>query len=163
MEPPPLPPLPCQLCGKVAEPGHAAQLCSDCRTTLSKRPFPLWIKLVIILVGLVFLYALAKAPASFVASIAFERGQRAEAAGNFGTAATEYAKAVEQFPESTSAVARLGIMQYRTSTARYQSKPDNLKTVAQELGVSTVLEGAVQKAGDKVRVDAYTSWPTGEP
>ena len=41
----------------------------------------------------------------------------------------------------------------RTSAAKYQSKPDNLKTVAQELGVSTVLEGAVQKAGDKVRVN----------
>jgi len=41
----------------------------------------------------------------------------------------------------------------RTSTAKYQSKPDNLRTVAQELGVSTVLEGAVQKAGDKVRVN----------
>jgi TolB-like protein len=41
----------------------------------------------------------------------------------------------------------------RTSTAKYQSKPDNLKTVAQELGVSTVLEGAVEKAGDKVRVN----------
>src|SRR5438105_15543267 len=41
----------------------------------------------------------------------------------------------------------------RISTAKYQSKPDNLKTVAQELGVSTVLEGAVQKAGDKVRVN----------
>src|SRR5262245_26983281 len=41
----------------------------------------------------------------------------------------------------------------RTSTAKYQSKPDNLKAVAQELGVSTVLEGAVQKAGDKVRVN----------
>jgi TolB-like protein len=41
----------------------------------------------------------------------------------------------------------------RTSTARYKSKPDNLKTVAQELGVSTILEGAVQKAGDKVRVN----------
>jgi TolB-like protein/class 3 adenylate cyclase/Flp pilus assembly protein TadD len=41
----------------------------------------------------------------------------------------------------------------RTSTAKYQSKPGNLKTVAQELGVSTVLEGAVQKAGDKVRVN----------
>src|SRR5438132_5166090 len=55
----------------------------------------------------------------------------------------------------------------RTSTAKYQSKPDNLKTVAQELGVSTILEGAVQKAGDKVRVnvqliDAHTDahlWP----
>jgi TolB-like protein/Tfp pilus assembly protein PilF len=41
----------------------------------------------------------------------------------------------------------------RTSTAKYQSKPDNLKSVAHELGVSTVLEGAVQKAGDKVRVN----------
>jgi len=41
----------------------------------------------------------------------------------------------------------------RTSTAKYQSKPDNLKNVAQELGVSTILEGAVQKAGDKVRVN----------
>jgi serine/threonine protein kinase/Tfp pilus assembly protein PilF len=40
----------------------------------------------------------------------------------------------------------------RISTAKYESKPDNLKTVAQELGVSTILEGAVQKAGDKVRV-----------
>src|SRR5262249_58499076 len=41
----------------------------------------------------------------------------------------------------------------RTSTAKYQSKPDNLKKVAQELGVSTVLEGAVQKAGDKIRIN----------
>ena len=41
----------------------------------------------------------------------------------------------------------------RTSTAKYQSKPDNLRTIAQELGVSTILEGAVQKAGDKVRVN----------
>jgi TolB-like protein/Flp pilus assembly protein TadD len=41
----------------------------------------------------------------------------------------------------------------RTSTTKYQSKPDNLKTVAQELGVSTILEGAVQKAGDKVRIN----------
>src|SRR2546423_1377739 len=43
----------------------------------------------------------------------------------------------------------------RTSTVKYQSKPDNLKTVAQELGVSTILEGAVQKAGDKVRVNVH--------
>jgi TolB-like protein/Tfp pilus assembly protein PilF len=49
----------------------------------------------------------------------------------------------------------------RSSTAKYQSKPDNLKTVANELGVATLLEGAVQKAGDKVRInvqliDAHT-------
>src|SRR5262249_1552065 len=41
----------------------------------------------------------------------------------------------------------------RTSAMKYQSKPDNLKTVAQELGVSTVLEGEVQRAGSKVRVN----------
>src|SRR4026207_2063907 len=41
----------------------------------------------------------------------------------------------------------------RTSTAKYQSKPDNLKTVADELGVATLLEGAVQKSGNKVRIN----------
>ena len=113
MQPPPLPALNCQLCEQPAEADYPAQLCSACRTKLSKRAFPLWIKLAIILVALVFIYALAKAPASLVASIAFERGQRAEANGNYATAAKEYAKVVERFPGSTSAAARLGIAQYR--------------------------------------------------
>ena len=41
----------------------------------------------------------------------------------------------------------------RTSTAKYKSKPEDLKTVARQLGVATVLEGSVQKAGDRVRVN----------
>src|SRR5947199_772773 len=41
----------------------------------------------------------------------------------------------------------------RTSTARYKSKPEDLRTVSQQLGVATVLEGSVQKADDKVRVN----------
>lgn len=41
----------------------------------------------------------------------------------------------------------------RTSTAKYKSKPEDLKTVSQQLGVATVLEGSVQKAGAKVRVN----------
>jgi TolB-like protein/Tfp pilus assembly protein PilF len=41
----------------------------------------------------------------------------------------------------------------RSSTAKYKSKPEDLKTVARELGVATVLEGSVQKAGNKVRVN----------
>ena len=43
----------------------------------------------------------------------------------------------------------------RTSAAKYQSRPGNLKRVAQELGVSTILEGAVQKTGNKVRVKVH--------
>ena len=41
----------------------------------------------------------------------------------------------------------------RSSTAKYKSKPEDLKRVAHELGVVTILEGSVQKAGDKVRVN----------
>jgi TolB-like protein/Tfp pilus assembly protein PilF len=41
----------------------------------------------------------------------------------------------------------------RTSTARYKSKPEDLTTVSQQLRVANVLEGTVQKAGDKVRIN----------
>ncbi|MGH8092441.1 MAG: adenylate/guanylate cyclase domain-containing protein [Chthoniobacterales bacterium] len=41
----------------------------------------------------------------------------------------------------------------RTSTVKYQSKPENLRTVSQQLGVANVLEGTVQRAADKVRVN----------
>src|SRR6266699_2677894 len=41
----------------------------------------------------------------------------------------------------------------RTSAAKYQSKPDNLKTVGKQLGVAHILEGSVQKSGNAVRVN----------
>ena len=41
----------------------------------------------------------------------------------------------------------------RSSTAKYKSKPEDLKIVSQQLGVATVLEGTVQRAGDKVRIN----------
>ncbi|MBA2269164.1 MAG: tetratricopeptide repeat protein [Chthoniobacterales bacterium] len=41
----------------------------------------------------------------------------------------------------------------RTSTQQYQSKPGNVAEIAKQLGVSHVLEGSVQKAGDSVRVN----------
>lgn len=41
----------------------------------------------------------------------------------------------------------------RTSTAKYASRPDNLPTIAQQLGVATIMEGSVQKAGDQVLVN----------
>ena len=40
----------------------------------------------------------------------------------------------------------------RTSTQKYKSHPDDLKTIAQQLGVATVLEGSVQKAGNSVLI-----------
>jgi TolB-like protein/Tfp pilus assembly protein PilF len=41
----------------------------------------------------------------------------------------------------------------RTSTEQYASHPPNLKIVAEQLSVATVLEGSVQKAGDAVHIN----------
>jgi TolB-like protein/Tfp pilus assembly protein PilF len=41
----------------------------------------------------------------------------------------------------------------RSSTQHYGSNPDNLPEVARQLGVANILEGSVQKAGDKVHVN----------
>jgi serine/threonine-protein kinase len=41
----------------------------------------------------------------------------------------------------------------RTSTVRYKSSPDNLREIATQLGVANVLEGSVQRTGDRVHVN----------
>jgi TolB-like protein/Flp pilus assembly protein TadD len=41
----------------------------------------------------------------------------------------------------------------RSSTQLYQSKPRNLREIAKQLGVANILEGSVQKAVDRVRVN----------
>jgi len=41
----------------------------------------------------------------------------------------------------------------RTSTRQYHSKPGNLREIAKQLGVATILEGSVQKIADQVRVN----------
>ncbi|MEQ8302088.1 MAG: hypothetical protein RIB47_01760 [Cyclobacteriaceae bacterium] len=42
----------------------------------------------------------------------------------------------------------------RTSTMQYKENPKSLKEVGIELGVATILEGSVQRAGDQVRITA---------
>src|SRR5207253_3530991 len=41
----------------------------------------------------------------------------------------------------------------RTSTRHYKSAPENLREVGQELGVAHLLEGSVQRAANRVRVN----------
>lgn len=41
----------------------------------------------------------------------------------------------------------------RTSTMRYQSHPEDLRVIGRQLGVATLLEGSVQKAGDQVLIN----------
>ena len=42
----------------------------------------------------------------------------------------------------------------RTSTSTYKGKPVKIQQVSEELGVRYVLEGSIQKAGDRIRVTA---------
>ena len=41
----------------------------------------------------------------------------------------------------------------RTSTQRFKSAPGDLRQIAQQLGVTNILEGSVQKSADQVRVN----------
>src|SRR5436190_3201013 len=41
----------------------------------------------------------------------------------------------------------------RTSTQNYKSAPENLLEIAKQLGVAHILEGSVQKSGDRVRIN----------
>ncbi|PYK88408.1 MAG: hypothetical protein DME40_12555, partial [Verrucomicrobia bacterium] len=41
----------------------------------------------------------------------------------------------------------------RTSTQRFKSAPNDLRQIAEQLGVANILEGSVQKANDQVRVN----------
>ncbi|MGH8042389.1 MAG: hypothetical protein ACREPN_10135 [Rudaea sp.] len=41
----------------------------------------------------------------------------------------------------------------RTSTEKYASHPDDLKIIAKQLGVTTILEGSVQKSGNQVLIN----------
>ena len=109
----------CRSCGRLdVEPEYELPLCADCREELSRTPFPTWINVTAALVAIVLLIALFRFPASVQAGIAFERGRRAEKAGNYPAAAGEYQKVVSRFPDSAEALARLGIAHYRAGNVR---------------------------------------------
>ena len=57
--------------------------------------------------------------------------------------------------EILTRLAKIGSLKVisRTSTAHYANKPDDLPKIARQLGVATVLEGSVQRAGDTVRIN----------
>ncbi len=57
--------------------------------------------------------------------------------------------------EILTQLAKLGELHVisRTSTRQYESRPDNLREIAKQLGVENVLEGSVQKAGNSVHVN----------
>lgn len=50
----------------------------------------------------------------------------------------------------------------RTSTLRYKAQPTNLAEIARELGVAHLVEGSVQRVGDRVRINVQLIRATNE-
>jgi TolB-like protein/Tfp pilus assembly protein PilF len=57
--------------------------------------------------------------------------------------------------EILTRLAKIGALKVisRSSTQQYQSRPENLREIGQQLGVANILEGSVQKAGAAVHVN----------
>ena len=57
--------------------------------------------------------------------------------------------------EILTSLAKIGDLKVisRTSTQRYASRPDNIAEIAKQLDVANILEGSVQKAGNRVRIN----------
>ena len=85
-------------------------------------------------------------PAKSIAVLPFENLSEDQANAYFATGMQD---------EILTRLAGIGDLKVisRTSTEQYASHPPNLRIVARELGVATVLEGSVQKAGGKVRIN----------
>ena len=90
--------------------------------------------------------AAAKISAKSIAVLPFENLSEDKSATYFADGIQD------QILTKLASIADLKVIS-RTSTAKYKSKPEDLKTVSQQLGVANVLEGTVQKAGEKVRIN----------
>ena len=86
------------------------------------------------------------APAKSIAVLPFENLSEDKANAYFATGMQD------EILTRLAGIADLKVIS-RTSTEQYASHPPNLRIVAKELGVATVLEGSVQKAGGKVRIN----------
>jgi TolB-like protein len=86
------------------------------------------------------------APEKSVAVLPFESLSEDKANAYFATGIQD---------EILTRLAKIGALKVisRSSTQQYQSKPANLRVIAQELGVSNILEGSVQKAGEQVHIN----------
>lgn len=115
-------PTACGSCGQLAEVGRSTPLCASCRSRLAARPVPRWILISAAALLVPFILAIAQFPAALAAGIAFERGHRAETTGDFSVALNEYAKVVRQFPNSTLALARMGLAAFHAGEYQVAAK-----------------------------------------
>lgn len=104
----------CKNCGTtlVVE-GYSIPLCNECRERFTKYPIPAKIKVFAVIILAIMTFSLVSFPDSLNAGIAYERGLRAEGEKRFITAAKEYQKVVDIFPNSFIACGKLFVAQVK--------------------------------------------------
>ncbi len=110
------------ICGacksNVPDPAYAFPLCRNCREALINRPFPQWIKIVMILIVALLLYSGFKFPLAFNAGLANQSAKKAEAMADYSTAISEYQKILTLFPDSEEHKARLAVCYIKNGEIR---------------------------------------------
>lgn len=105
------------------DPTYAFPLCRNCREKLINRPFPQWIKIVMIIVVALILYSAFKFPIAFKAGLAKQSAKQAEAAADYALAISEYQKILTLFPDSEEHKALLAVYYIKTGATQQVLPP----------------------------------------
>lgn len=104
----------CKRCGNPEiEAGYTIDFCKNCREELSKLHLPIWVKGFALLVSAILIFALVKFPNTLSTGISYEKGIRFEQEKKYMSAMNEYETVVNTFPDSTEALCKLFITQYK--------------------------------------------------
>jgi len=121
----------CQL--NVYEPGHAINLCSDCRQSLIKYPIPKWIRFFAIGIIAVMVISLVRTQLYISAAIHLGKAENAIEQKQFITAQKELALVINKFPKDLSANAYMMIASaYNLDFAAYDAAYNQIADVKTE-------------------------------
>lgn len=103
----------CKSCGRVdVEAGYVFPLCMECRDNISKKPYPIWIKVFLVALTAVFAVALMNFPKVLEVGIAYERGLQYESEAKYASAVKQFETVTNAYPDSTETQSRLFIAHY---------------------------------------------------
>ncbi len=142
-----------QSANALLEAVHRAYLRFEPRATLRRKRVIVGMAIAAVVVALaavaVFLYKRAHAPAPEERSIAVLPFENLSSDKDNAF----FAEGIQD--EILTKLSKIGALKVisRTSTAGYRPKPQNLREIAQQLGVAQILEGTVQRAGNTVHVN----------
>jgi tetratricopeptide (TPR) repeat protein len=105
----------CKNCGSTnIEEGHMIPLCTECRNMISKKPFPLWVKIFLLALAAAFIISILNFPKVLEAGIAYNRSAKFVKELKYVSAVKELEKTTAIYPDSTEALCELVLAYYKS-------------------------------------------------